>query len=124
MYAFSRAWCRLHVFALCPDWFISLTACAVIGRSNDFGLSFTALPVKNRSKLHYMKEMRNVTQNKEAHCLTYRTDSRYSKRGYLDIPTQWITQLVLLTLTHWIIVADDFYTDVFTHPSRVSCCDE
>ena len=41
--AFSRAWRRLHVFALISDWFIALFACAVIGHSNCLGFGSTTL---------------------------------------------------------------------------------
>lgn len=41
--AFSRAWHRLHVFALNSDWFIALFAPFVIGQSNYFSFCFTKL---------------------------------------------------------------------------------
>ena len=41
--AFSRAWRRLHVFALSSDWFIALFTSVVIGQSNDFGFGLTTL---------------------------------------------------------------------------------
>ena len=34
-HTFSRAWRRLHVFALSPDWFIELTVSIVIDQNND-----------------------------------------------------------------------------------------
>ena len=46
LYAFSRVWRRLHVFALSSDWFIGLSASAVIGQSNYFGFGFTTLKRK------------------------------------------------------------------------------
>ena len=45
---FSRAWHRLHVFALNSDWFIALFAPVVIGQSNYFGFGFTT-SIENRS---------------------------------------------------------------------------
>ena len=42
-HVFSRAWRRLHVFALNSDWFIALFASVVIGQSNYFGFGFTTL---------------------------------------------------------------------------------
>ena len=39
-HAFSRAWRRLHVFALSSDWFIVVSAPVVIGQSNCFGFGF------------------------------------------------------------------------------------
>ena len=41
--AFSRAWRRLHAFALSSDWFIGLSASLVIGQSDYFGFGFTTL---------------------------------------------------------------------------------
>ncbi len=38
---FSRASCRLHVFALSFDWFTELSVFFVIGWSNYFGLGFS-----------------------------------------------------------------------------------
>ena len=45
-HAFSRAWCRLHVFALSSDWFIALFASLVIGQSDNFGFGFEILKWK------------------------------------------------------------------------------
>ena len=42
-HAFSRAWRRLHVFAVTCDWLIVLSVSVVIGQSNDFGFCFTTL---------------------------------------------------------------------------------
>ena len=42
-HAFSRACCRLHVFAASSDWFIGLSASVVIGQGNYFGFGFTTL---------------------------------------------------------------------------------
>ena len=44
LHVFSRAWRRLHLFALNSDWFIALFACIVIGQSNS--LRFTTLDWK------------------------------------------------------------------------------
>ena len=41
--AISRAWRRLHAFALNSDWSIALFTFFLIGRSNYFGLGFTTL---------------------------------------------------------------------------------
>ena len=46
-HVFSRAWHRLHVFALDSDWFIALFASVVIGQNNYFGFGFTTF---NRDK--------------------------------------------------------------------------
>ena len=43
LYVFSRAWRRLHVFALISDWFIALFTSLMIGQSNYFGFDFTTL---------------------------------------------------------------------------------
>ena len=43
LYAFSRAWPRLHVFALSSDWIIGLSASVVIGQSDYFGFVLTEL---------------------------------------------------------------------------------
>ena len=43
LYAFSRAWRRLHVFASSSDWFIGLFTTDVIGQSNYFGFGITTL---------------------------------------------------------------------------------
>ncbi len=42
---FSRASCRLHVFASSFDWFTGLSVSFVIGQSNYFGFGFTTLNV-------------------------------------------------------------------------------
>ena len=41
LYAFSRAWRQLHVFATSSDWFIGLSVSVVIGQSDYFGFGFT-----------------------------------------------------------------------------------
>ena len=46
----DRAWCQLHVFVSCSDWFIGLSAFAVIGQSNYLGSGFTTL-IENCSKM-------------------------------------------------------------------------
>ena len=43
LHAFSRAWCRLHVFASSSDWLIVLFTFFVIGRTYYFGFSFTTV---------------------------------------------------------------------------------
>ena len=43
---FSRAWRRLHVFALISDWFTGLSASVVIGQSNYFGFGLMTLKKK------------------------------------------------------------------------------
>ena len=43
LYAFSRAWRRLHVFATGFDWLTGLPASLVIGQSNYFGFGFSTL---------------------------------------------------------------------------------
>ena len=48
-HVFSRAWPRLHVFALNSDWFIVLFARVVIGQSNFSGLVLRQ-SIENRSK--------------------------------------------------------------------------
>ena len=40
---FSRALCRLHVFASSFDWFTGLPVSFVIGQSDYFGFGFTTL---------------------------------------------------------------------------------
>ena len=40
LHGFSRAWCRLHVFALSSYWFIVLFPSAVTGQSTYFGFGF------------------------------------------------------------------------------------
>ena len=42
-HTFSRALCRLQVFASCFDWFTGLSVSFVIGQSDNFGLGFTIL---------------------------------------------------------------------------------
>ena len=52
--AFSRASCRLHVFAWSFDWFTGLSVSFVIGQSDYFGFGFTTLILK----LLYIKHER------------------------------------------------------------------
>ena len=40
LYAFSRDWRRLHVFATSSDWLIALSLYAVIGQSSYFNFGF------------------------------------------------------------------------------------
>ena len=60
-HVFSRAWRRLHVFALNSDWFTALFASVVIGQSNCFGFGFydtqlkTALRGGNKKSLHVVQ---------------------------------------------------------------------
>ena len=42
-HTFSRALCRLHVFASSFDWFIGLSVSFVIGQKDNFGFGFTTL---------------------------------------------------------------------------------
>ena len=46
-HAFSRAWCRLHVFASSSDRLIVLFTSVVIGQRNHFGFGFTTLNWKS-----------------------------------------------------------------------------
>ena len=48
-HTFSRASCRLHVFASSFDWFTGLSVSFVIGQSDYFGFGFTTL---NRESLY------------------------------------------------------------------------
>ena len=42
-HAFSRTWCRLHVFASNSDWLVTLFTSIAIGQSNYAGFGFTTL---------------------------------------------------------------------------------
>ena len=53
-HAFSRAWCRFHVFALSSDWFIGLSESVFIHKSNYFSFGLRIDSIEKCSRIPFL----------------------------------------------------------------------